>query len=447
MTLTRATCNNMKKKIFLVVLTIILATLCLFSCNEVTLSEEIRLEEYRVVIPENADTITKYCADNFILTIKEKYKLDLPLTTDADTPLQKEILIGKTNREESQTSKTPREKQYQLFIRNDKIVIQGNSIFVGGGCGAFLNDHLEIKEGKMHLKNMPTTDTPRSFYYKNDYKSVIFMIGDGMGQNHINMAEWDSLDRFIARDFTSIGTVITQSQSVIDGEAEFTDSAASATAMATGTKTLNGYLGVDKDKNTLVNIRELAHQSGAKTGIITTDVITGATPCAYLCHHDARKDSDLLQAQIDLLVSQGKVDYLQGDVGNDLTSHTKEALYQLNNENGFFLMIEEAYIDKASSDRNLRRTINCVIRFNDAITYASQFALMHPEVALVVTADHETGGIISNESQTYYTFTTKDHTNVDVPFFVVGAGANRLKGRIDNTAFFEFCKSAYEKNQ
>ncbi|MBQ7761713.1 MAG: alkaline phosphatase [Clostridia bacterium] len=437
----------MKRKIYLALFVLILTTLCLFSCNEARLNEEIDLSGYKVIISENADTLTEYCADNFVLTMYEKFQIKLPIAYDTETEQDKEILIGKTNREESQTKRTPKNMQYQLFKVGDKIVIQGNSIYVGSGCGAFLNDHLEFKDGKMHLKNMPTTDTPRTIYFENDYKSVIFMIGDGMGQNHIEMAEWDGLDHFVARDFYSIGTVITQSQSVIEGYEEFTDSTASATAMATGTKTYNSYVGVDKDKKLLLNIREIAYLSGARTGVLTTDVITGGTPSSYLCHLDSRNETELLQLQIDELVANRQVDYLGSEVGDDLTKSTREALYRLNGENGFFLMIEEAHIDKASAERNMRRTINCVIRYNDAVTYASQFALMHPDVALIVTADHETGGVTSNEEKTYYTFTTKEHTNVDVPFFAIGAGVNKLKERIDNTQFFEFCKKAYEKNQ
>lgn len=434
----------MKKGATLFLALSLLLILCFaFTSCESTVSEKIELQTYKVVIPLEATTTEEYCAENFVLALEERLGVKLEIIRDDMPQTEKEILIGNTKREESNTRDVEMGK-YQLFLIDSKIVIKGSGVYIGGGAGALLNYHLEKTDEGIFLKNMPTTDKNRTFYFESKAQDVVFMIGDGMGHNHIKMAEWDSLDHFVAQDFPRVGEVITQSQSVIDGEAEYTDSSASATAMSTGTKTLNGYIGIDKNKGKLLNIRELAHLSGAKTGVLTTDALTGATPCGYLCHLDSRYDDEALFAQIQDLIENRQVDFLAGEVDNELTDKAKEALHSFTGADSFFLMIEEAHIDKASHEKNMRRAINSVIRYNDVIEYVAQFTFMHPETMLVVTADHETGGITGSDEVDFYAFTTSNHTNANVPYFALGAGVDYIPYEIDNTYFFDLCKSAFE---
>ena len=199
------------------------------------------------------------------------------------------------------------------------------------------------------VTNVPTEETVLTYTPAEQAKSVIFMIGDGMGENHILMAEGNGLDGFAAKEFPFSGWSVTRSLSVINKESAATDSAASGTAMSTGYKTVNGYIGIDKDGQPILNVRELAAMSGARTGVITTDVITGATPTAYMCHQLSRNDTDELAAQIDELVANKKIDYCKGDVSDALTDELKVSLKTLSaGGSTFFLMLEEGKIDKAS---------------------------------------------------------------------------------------------------
>ena len=156
------------------------------------------------------------------------------------------------------------------------------------------------------------------------------MIGDGMGRNHIEAAKKDGMKVFFADTLPNVSTCMTYSYSVNPlGKAEFTDSAAAATALSSGYKTINGYVGMDHLKKARKNVRELACEKGARTAVLTTDVITGATPAGFTAHCDSRKSTELIQSQIDELIRTGKIDFCEGSVGNSLTAKAKEAFAHL----------------------------------------------------------------------------------------------------------------------
>jgi alkaline phosphatase len=421
----------MKK--LLIFLSIIILALVLFSCGNA------EIDDFQIVIPENADLSTKYAAENLATMLSERGN-GVEIVTDSTREARFEILIGDTNREESKTESELSDGQYLIFAKNKKIVIKGYGIYVGAGVHALVNEY------DLKISDLPTEESPKNFVFPEKYDSVIFMIGDGMGENHIKMAERNGMPTFIARSFIATGKSVTRSQSVINKEASFTDSAASGTAMATGYKTLNDYVGVDPNGNPLQNIRELAFSLGAKTAVVTTDKITGATPSAYMCHNISRENTEELQAEIDALISDGKIDYVAGSVDNNLTSEVKNALSTLSKDaSQFFIMIEEGQIDKRSHDKDQAGAIEMVKRFNDAIAYATQFTLCHPDTLLIVTADHETGKLTDSKYNEYgYLFHGYNHTNVDVPFFMLGAGASAYDGQtLENIELAKICASAY----
>jgi alkaline phosphatase len=92
-------------------------------------------------------------------------------------------------------------------------------------------------------------------------------------------------------------------------------------------------------------------------------------------------------------------------------------------------MVEEAYIDKNSHNNDASSTMSCVERYNECISYCIAFTMMHPKTALIITADHECGGIESNGNN--FIYTSGNHTNVNVPLFALGGGTR------------EFAQSAY----
>lgn len=396
-----------------------------FAPSEGIYIDGIDLKEYRIVIPENCDISTKYAAMNLSDYLLLHFNMSLTTVTD-DAPEQPyEILIGDTNRVLSQISVPLDAGKYVLMNRGGKLVMQGEGIYVGAGVGYFVSHYLSglDSDGGINITDLPSSVVPTEFVFPETCNNAILMIGDGMGYNHINMALANGLDSFVAQQLPVAGSAVTRSQSVINGDASYTDSAAAGTALATGYKTINGYIGKNASKVDCQNLRELADSMGAKTAVITTDALTGATPAAFLAHNIDRNNTAEIQDDIDELKSQNKIEYCAGSMGDRLTEETRTALSNISDSDApFFIMVEGAYIDKYSHNKNYADVLHAVQRFNDAIAYVIQFTFCHPDTALIITADHETGGITESPSSSYgYTFTTGNHTNQNVPVYAIGA--------------------------
>ncbi len=327
-------------------------------------------------------------------------------------------------------------------------------------------------------------------------KNVIVMIADGMGPNDITITEKYSDECFefglLLNQFKNHGEATTRS-----ADAEVTDSAASATALATGTKTNNGMVGMLPDKTHLKNISEIAREQGKKIGIVTNDLVTGATPSGYTVHAVSREATAVLAKGFvdfapDVLIGQGYSNFvsaltdeyktklikdflvastfdmmpialngdttgkkpligfhsenLLGDSNNYLAYCTELALNRLDGGKGFFLLVEGAGTDKAGHSNVMSAKINNVITFERAIAVVLKYMKSHPDTLLVITSDHETGGVqlpADGERPTDKLFTTTNHTGKNVRVFALGYGAQRFRGRVvDNTDIAKFTISA-----
>lgn len=408
----------------------------------------VRIENYQIVVSSKDDIYSYYTALNIVDYFAANMFYEIPIVMNGSEKSEYEILIGDTDRSEDDTSLEFDEGEYMLVQKGSKIVLRGYGIYVAAGMGDIVKNYLSGAEKNKDIKitSLPVSERVSTYQAPEKAENVILMIGDGMGFNHVNVALNSSLKEFTAQSFTNKGSAVTRSQSVINGNAAYTDSAAAATALATGYKTINGYIGKDANGNNVQNVRELAHAYGAKTAVVTTDAITGATPGGFLAHNISRNNTTELQSEIDALKAKGRVDYCEGDVGDELTVHTRSALQTIAyTDSPFFIMVEEAYIDKDSHSNLLDSAIGKVVRFNDVITYAGCFVMVNPDTALVVTADHETGGLTANESATYgYKYTTGNHTNADVPVYAIGGGTQIFNNvAIDNTEIAKFAAKHY----
>lgn len=294
-------------------------------------------------------------------------------------------------------------------------------------------------------------------------KYIFYMIGDGMGLNHVLLAEMYQAELqgeigrvpliFSQFPYSSFITTYSATHGV-------TDSAAGGTALATGKKTKNGVLAMDT--TVTVPYRSIAYAAkdkGLKVGITTTVSIDHATPASFYAHQPSRNRyyeiaQEIAASNFDFFAGSGflrpdrtfdKKDapsifphlekggykFIKGyesfqkhnqkdekiiltDVedaptsalpfaidrpenGITLREITSAAIQSLttNNENGFFLMVEGGKIDHSSHGNDAMTTLQEVFAFNDAVKEAYDFYLQHPEETLiVVTADHETGGMI-----------------------------------------------------
>ena len=303
-----------------------------------------------------------------------------------------------------------------------------------------------------------------------DTRNIIFIIGDGMGPNQINLVG-DSANNFERSH--SIGFSKTYSASH-----RVTDSAAGGTALACGVKTNNGVLGMNADSVPVQSIMQELRQSGLATGEVASCRITHATPAAFYAHQvnrgmDAEILSDLYKYGPDVFVAGGNkllvADSLQnagyqvtysldsmaniadGKVacilaeedmptapfrGDTIAQGVLQTLRLLEkNEKGFFLFIEGSQIDWAGHGNEGERLRAEMKDINRVIGVCMDYADQHPGTLVFITADHETGGLSLPNEELTPTFSTGSHSGVMVPFFAYGTGADKLTGIHENTDF------------
>lgn len=318
---------------------------------------------------------------------------------------------------------------------------------------------------------------------REEVKNVILLIGDGMGFNHI-----ENTKKYFNLPMQPFETNQMQSKTYSKSDA-VTDSAAGATALACGRKVNNGSIAKDGEEK-LVSIMALAKQQGKKTGIITSDNLYGATPASFSSHANSRYDTaDIMEGQlesgVDLLIGKYSSSYSYAsrygqeftEKGYTLASDASElpeqndkkvlaelpsiksiyneneanqtelktlveySLNYLNNENGFVLMIESAYIDKFSHNNDFYGAMCEVRAFFDTIQVVYDYCQAHTDTIFMVTADHETGGLALGENNFDNSlYSTGSHTGVNVPFYWGGFKLNKKEGVINNISVFDICK-------
>lgn len=306
---------------------------------------------------------------------------------------------------------------------------------------------------------------------------IFYFIGDGMGPEQVLLGGGDSLSFAKFPIHTTI-TTFSASDTV-------TDSAAAGTALATGSKTSNGTIGMTADHSAnLYSVAVDARRAGRKVGIITTVSVDHATPAAFYAHSVSRKNmhqiaSWLPVAGFDLYAGAGFLE--PGDLFRTFADSSYTMLYGTSthprratrtiwiqdttldrsqlpyaiarkstdltlpifvdgaiealkcDDDGFFMMIEGGKIDWACHNNLAAEARGEVQDLSVAVARALEFYKEHPtETLIVVTADHETGGLtVMPDFST--TWKTGNHTATNVPLYAIGMGAERFASVKDNT--------------
>jgi alkaline phosphatase len=277
-------------------------------------------------------------------------------------------------------------------------------------------------------------------------KNVILLIGDGMGVSTMSLARWYKDGQPLSWDQYVCGLVRTYS-----ADEPITDSAAAATAMATGHKTKTGFLSVlpdEMNRAPVATVLEGARLSGKSTGLVVTCNLQHATPAAFAAHYPRRSDYEticeqIVYNQVDVLLGGGlkyftgrkdREDLLQVlkqkgymiitspeelksasssrlaglfaeidlsyDLDRDptrepsLAEMTETAIKNLSrNKKGFFLMVEGSKIDWANHDHDPVGSVADMMAFDRAVKVALDYALKERNTAVIVVADHSTGGL------------------------------------------------------
>ena len=326
---------------------------------------------------------------------------------------------------------------------------------------------------------------------QSEVKNVILLIGDGMG-----LAQ--SYAAYLANDKSlSMYTMPYTGLSVTScADREVTDSGAGGTAIATGHKANYKAIGLDENNISHPSLLKIAKQYGKSTAIVCSCDLTHATPAAFVANVKNRD----LQEQIALsyleeycdialgggaerFTSKGRKDklnlidslakrgyaivYSQDELskcenekifglfaeghlpeaskrGGVMQQYMLKALEQLDkNPNGFFMMLEGSRIDMEAHLNKYDAMVEETLDFDRCVAIALDFAKRKGNTLVVVTADHETGGLTlpAKGSKTKDKWTTLNHTGVPVPIYSFGPGAENFTRVMQNTdIFFEIYK-------
>ena len=378
---------------------------------------------YTIVYPENASDYCLRAAEYLQTQIAERTGYTLTLCTDTSGTYPFEILVGETNRELSGKLTYARQTmEFATLANKTHIALEGDFFLIGAAAYYFVQTYIPGRSFDTAVPqelciNMPITEAPTHY---------MLLIGDGMGEVHTQLLPLIDLKmqglaeqvdgQFYGYYLPYTGYVSTGSFTGI------TDSAASATALATGYKTYNKYIGKDSDLNDRPSLTELANSLGMATAVMSTEGITGATPAAFSAHVEERSDRTAIAASQEAVQAEGTL--LMGSLENqeDIPNALRQALTQLDScEKGFFLMYEEAYIDKYCSAEDMNGVYFSMLRFQQAIGVFMEYACYHPDTLVIITADHETGGLSIGAQGPE--LSTTGHTNTQVRLFAYGQGA------------------------
>jgi len=284
-------------------------------------------------------------------------------------------------------------------------------------------------------------------------KNIIMVVGDGMGP------AYTTAYRYLKDDITTPLVELTVFDQLLVGMAStypvlsqgyVTDSAAAATALATGHKTYNGAISVDTDKKDLLTLMEQAKKIGKKTGLAVTSQINHATPAAYFSHNESRRNYNAIadsyfdnkingQFKADVMLGGGTkyfirpdrnlveefkaAGYQYADSFDELTQLNKKqpvlglfastglpwaldsknsdrlltlsktAIKHLENDAGYVLLIEASQIDWAGHSNDITSAMGEMEDLATTLTWLKQYVAERDDTLLVVTADHSTGGL------------------------------------------------------
>ncbi|MCE2027318.1 alkaline phosphatase [Sessilibacter corallicola] len=302
---------------------------------------------------------------------------------------------------------------------------------------------------------------PLTLHAADKPKNIIYVISDGMGPVYTTGYRYFADDKSTPEiektvfDRLHVGSASTYPAAV---SGVVTDSAAAATALSTGVKSYNGAIGVDVDKKTVPTILQMAKQKGMKTGVAVTSQVNHATPAAFITHNESRKNyNEIAESYFDQridgkftadVILGGGTQYFQREdrdlVGefigagyeylnniNDLPaiqpgkpllglfapvglpwaldypqkkrllSLTQAAVRNLENDKGFFLLVEASQVDWAGHANDVAAAMGEMADLADTLEWLEAYVDNNPDTILVVTADHSTGGMSLARERAY----------------------------------------------
>lgn len=322
-------------------------------------------------------------------------------------------------------------------------------------CSLFIS--IPLSACMVNIDNDKPTSVVKSHTSQIAPKNIIMVVADGMGPAYtsayrlFNDNPTTKIIEPTIFDKTLVGLSSTQPASV---SGFVTDSAAAATALSTGVKTYNGAIGLDTDKNSVQTVLEFAKLQGKKTGVVVTSQINHATPASYLTHNESRHNyNDIADSYLDegikadvylgggwqyfirddrnlvtefiekgfqyiddfsqlanlrantptlgLFADTGLPWSLDDNNNFRLTSMSNAAIKQLENPQGYFLLIEASQIDWAGHSNDIASAMAEMHDLANTLQYLATYVSNNPDTLVVLTADHSTGGFSIGANGTY----------------------------------------------
>lgn len=349
--------------------------------------------------------------------------------------------------------------------------------------------------------NMPT----QTFTYEHPYaveklqtpkgkkvKNVILMIGDGMSLMHVYTAWTANRGKLWLENAQATGLSKTWAVKKL-----VTDSGSGGTSLATGVKTVYHAVGVDPEGKPLTSLVDVAKELGKDAGLAVTCRLWDATPCDFCCHNiDRDKEEELVgdypTSGVDFVFGGGAQKFTNRKDGRDIFKELQKKGYHVSrtlddffaydknsrifavpydkdtplpdergdllarasmkgislmnqNKNGFFMMIEGSQLDDYGHFNQLDLLMKETLDFDQTVGEVMKWAAKDGETLVVVTADHETGGLTlvngnKDEGRVECCFSTKDHSGAMVPVYAFGPGAENFTGIFENTDVFKKIK-------
>lgn len=318
-------------------------------------------------------------------------------------------------------------------------------------------------------------------------KNVILMIGDGMSLMHVYSAWTCNRGHLWLENAQYIGLSKTYCYNRF-----ITDSGAGGTALATGFKTVYHAVGVDPNGKPLESLCSLAHKKNKSTGVAVTCRLWDATPADFCCHNINRDKeqavtADYVKSGIDFAFGGGAKYFEHRTDGRNLFKELQQKGYHISrswddlnkwksgkvfavpynidtplpdnrgdllaraslkgiqllnqNKNGFFMMIEGSQIDDYGHSNQLDLLMKETLDFDRTVGAVMKWAAQDGETLVIVTADHETGGLTLlngdlRRGMIKCNFSTKEHSGVMVPVYAFGPGSENFTGFMENTDIF-----------
>ena len=323
------------------------------------------------------------------------------------------------------------------FVRTS--ILSCASIAVLAGCGITESAHQPAKQNRAQLQGVP--------------KNIIMVVADGMGpayttayRNYVDDPTTPNIEPVVFDDIL-VGNASTYPAQV---SGYVTDSAAAATALASGVKSYNGAIGVDVNKQPVNSVMYYAKSKSMRTGLAVTSQIVHATPASYIAHNESRKNyneiaDDFFDVRVngefvadvmlgggtsyferedrDILAQFIDAGYEYADSYNRLASVpagsnvlglfapvalpavlddkrknrleylTKNAIKHLENDNGFFLLVEASQVDWAGHANDIASAMAEMHDLAITMEYLRDYVEANPDTLVVLTADHSTGGL------------------------------------------------------